>query len=301
MTSIHKRPDDPELRPIALRRRLAVDPRLDRCTTHRDRALFRDRLARGDPELERDEVEPSHLFRHGMLDQEPGVHLHEIWLVAFLPEDELDRPERIITNRTAEPERLLEEARARGIRGVRRRRLLDDLLVIPLYRALALEDMNQVSVPVARDLDLEVTRPENELLEQDPVVFERPQRLGLRERELGVEVVATIDPAHPLPAATGARLDEERIPHAVRLAAKRTHILAMKPRNERDARFARDPLRLDLRAHLRDPLGAWADPDVPGVTQRRARTGFSDRNPYPGWIASARELAAASTIRAGSR
>ena len=76
-----------------------------------------------------------------MLDLEPGVHLEEIGLVAVLPEDELDRPEGVIANRTAEPERLLEEARARGIRDVRRRRLLDDLLVIPLNRALALEDM----------------------------------------------------------------------------------------------------------------------------------------------------------------
>ena len=61
-----------------------------------------------------------------------------------------------------------------------RRRLLDDLLVAALQRALALAEVDEVAVAVAEDLHLDVARPLDELLDVDAVVGE--ERLALRRR-----------------------------------------------------------------------------------------------------------------------
>ena len=61
----------------------------------------------------------------------------------------------------------------------RRRRFLDDLLVAPLDRAFALEQVDDVSVLVAKHLDLDVARVLDELLDEDAVVAERAPGLGL--------------------------------------------------------------------------------------------------------------------------
>ena len=50
---------------------------------------------------------------------------------------------------------------------IRRRGDLDDLLMPPLHRAIALEEMHQVAVLVAQQLHFDVPRPADELLDED--------------------------------------------------------------------------------------------------------------------------------------
>ena len=64
--------------------------------------------------------------------------------------------------------------RSRGIAG--RGRFLDDFLVAALHRAVALEEMHDIAVPVAQHLELDVARPFDQALEID---------LGLAEAALG--------------------------------------------------------------------------------------------------------------------
>ena len=54
----------------------------------------------------------------------------------------------------------------------RARRLLDDLLVAALDRAVALEEVHHVACAIAEHLDLDVARADDRLLEVDGVVAE---------------------------------------------------------------------------------------------------------------------------------
>ena len=60
----------------------------------------------------------------------------------------------------------------------RRRRLLDDLLVAPLDRAVALEEVDDVAVGVAEHLHLDMARPFEIALDQHAVVAEGALRLA---------------------------------------------------------------------------------------------------------------------------
>jgi hypothetical protein len=91
------------------------------------------------------------------------------------------------------------------------RRPLDDLLVPPLDGAIALEQVHQVSVEIAQDLDLDVARPAQELLGEHEVLAEGGARFtpcGLDQLE---ELGFTFHDAKPAPATAAAGLDHERI------------------------------------------------------------------------------------------
>src|SRR5205085_7385790 len=89
-----------------------------------------------------------------------------------------------------------------------RRRLLDDLLVPALDRALALEQRHDVAVRVREDLDLDVPRRLDVTLEEDRRVPERARRLPARAFDRVGEVGFAAYDAHPATAAAGRRLDQ---------------------------------------------------------------------------------------------
>ena len=72
-----------------------------------------------------------------------------------------------------------------------RRRLLDDLLMAPLDRALALAEMNRRAVRVGEDLKLDVPRVAQIALEQHRVVAEGRERFALRALERFAETRAS--------------------------------------------------------------------------------------------------------------
>ena len=69
------------------------------------------------------------------------------------------------------------------------RRLFDELLVAPLDRAVALEQMHRVAVAVRENLHLHVPGTQKVLLDVDGVVAERRARLGLGRNEVDLEVL----------------------------------------------------------------------------------------------------------------
>src|SRR5690606_16734918 len=104
-----------------------------------------------------------------------------------------------------------------------RGRLLDDLLVAPLDRALALPEV-EAALLVGQHLDLDVARLLDVLLDEDSLVAER--RLGLAARRaeaLGDLLLAARD-AHALAAAAGRGLDHHRIADLVGDARRRRGI-----------------------------------------------------------------------------
>ena len=99
---------------------------------------------------------------------------------------------------------------------MRRRRLLDELLVTPLQGTIALEQVDYVTVAVGEDLHLDVARLLDVLFEVDAAVLEGVLGLltGLLEAGLKTDVVA--GHAHAAAAAAGRRLDQHRVADAVR-------------------------------------------------------------------------------------
>ena len=114
-----------------------------------------------------------------MLDLQPGVHLDEEELVGGgVGDEELDGPGALVCDAARDLAGGLADAcagRAGWIerREQRRRRLLDDLLVPALQRALALAQMDRRARAVGEHLHLDVARAFDEPLEQQGVVAER--------------------------------------------------------------------------------------------------------------------------------
>ena len=91
----------------------------------------------------------------------------------------------------------------------RRRRVLDQLLVAALQRAVAFAEVDRVAVRIGEDLDLDVARPLDGALEQQPGVAERALGLGRRRSKRGVEPasLATSRMPRPPPPATAFTID----------------------------------------------------------------------------------------------
>ena len=193
---------------------LGVDARLDRVAVDRELVLAqRELLAGGDPELPLDEIDAGDHLGHRMLDLEAGVHLHEVEGARRI-RDELHGPGAGVADRLCGADGALAHRRAPLLRHAGRRRLLEDLLVTALDRAVALEEVHVVAVLIAEDLDLDVPRPLDVALDEDVIGAERARCLALARRERSCEVRRGVDAAHSLAAATRARLDQHRVADA---------------------------------------------------------------------------------------
>ena len=87
--------------------------------------------------------------------------------------------------------------------------LFDDLLMAALQRALALEEVHDIAVVVAEHLQLDVTRPFDQLLDVQRAVAECGRRLAPRRRNQLRRVVLVPHDAHAPSAAACRGLDED--------------------------------------------------------------------------------------------
>ena len=88
---------------------------------------------------------------------------------------------------------------------------LDDLLVPPLDRAVALVEVDQMAVRVAQQLHLDVLGAADELLEEDVGAAEGGLGLAAGLVERRVELLGRLDDPHAAAAAPHRRLDDHRI------------------------------------------------------------------------------------------
>ena len=75
-----------------------------------------------------------------------------------------------------------------------------------LHRAVALTEVDDVAVTVAEDLELDVARPREVLLDVDVAVAECRQRLAARELERARKSSASVATRMPLPPPPAAAL-----------------------------------------------------------------------------------------------
>src|SRR5579885_2994935 len=166
---------------------LRVDAALDGATPVRDVLLAEaQRLARGDADLLPHQVEAGHQLRDRVLHLNARVHLDKVEGVVLI-DQELAGAGVLVAGRLHQPHRRLADPLPHRRRQVRGRRLLDQLLVPPLQRAVALPQVDHVAVAVAEDLHLDVPRPLDVLLQVDAAVLERLLGLLAGGVEAGLE------------------------------------------------------------------------------------------------------------------
>ena len=199
------------------RRILGIEPDLDGVAVDAQLVLGERHLPAGrDDELPFDQILAGDRLGDGMLDLQAGVHLHEEE-GAVLVGDELDGAGALVADGLGGGDRRLAHRLAPRRVHVGRRRLLDHLLVAALDRAVALEEIEAVAMAVGEDLDLDMARPRQVLLDQHVIVGEGGLGLALGAGQRVGEFVGALDHPHALAAAAGRGLDQHRKADARRL------------------------------------------------------------------------------------
>src|SRR5271165_3979275 len=128
-------------------------------------------LARRDTQLPFDEIEPGDRLGYGVFNLQPGVHLNEIKRPGRAPgDDELDRTSTDIADRARRRDRWLSHCPPPFLIETGGRRFFDHLLMTALNRAITIKNVDDISVPVGKDLDFDMARLFDVFLDHDPVV-----------------------------------------------------------------------------------------------------------------------------------
>ena len=228
------------LRHEIVRRILRAQPHLDGVAGERDVLLLQpERLAAGDAQLQFDQIEPGDRLGDGMLDLQPRVHLHEIEFAAAI-EQEFQRAGALIADRLDRGDRDRAHPRPQFRRDRRRRRFLDQLLMPPLHRAIALAEMDGVADRRRRTPgfrcggDRRSPAPESRSASPNAAL-----RLGARAAQRIGKRSCVRDQPHAAPAAAGDRLDHHGKADLVR--PPRASRRRSGPRPDSRARRARRP------------------------------------------------------------
>src|SRR5699024_1503169 len=190
---------------------LGVDPQLDRMPGRLRGRVEGQPLAEGDGQLLGDEIDSGGRLGAGVFDLESGVDLEE----GHGPvggQQEFDGAGAPVVHlgadgfgRTVETLPLLgRQPRGGG--------LFDELLVAALGRAVAIADGHDAPLPVADDLDLDVARPLQVLLDEAFGPAEGLGRLTGGRIEGGGDLGQLVDDPHPAPATAVGGLDDDRQP-----------------------------------------------------------------------------------------
>ena len=134
-------------------------------------------LARGNSQLQFNQIETRNCLGDGMLDLQPRVHLHEVELAGWI-EQEFQRACALVADRLDGGDRDRAHPRPQLRRHLRRRRFLDQLLVPPLHRAVTLAEMDGVAVAIPEHLNFDVAGIDDGALQNHGRIAERALRFG---------------------------------------------------------------------------------------------------------------------------
>ena len=246
---------------------LGVEPDLDGVAGRRDVFLRqRQRLAHRHPQLQLDEIEAGDHLGDGVLHLEPGVHLDEAKGAPVVVDEELAGAGVAVADVAGEGDGRRGQLFPEGGVDGRRRRLLQDLLVAPLEGAVPLAEVDHTAEGVGHDLDLDVAGGGEVALEEELGVAEGAGRHPPGRGQGGEQVVGVADHRHPLAAAAGGRLDDQRVADLLGRPLQGGVVLVVPisvvtgvAGQHRDAGGFGDALGLVLPAHGRQHVGRWTD------------------------------------------
>ena len=195
-----------------------------------------------------------------MLDLQARVHLEEVG-PTFLIHQKLQgagvHVARLGNETQGEPPHLLAQLR----RDERGGTLFDHLLVTPLNRAFAFEQVHGVAVGIGEHLYLDVARALEGLLQVEPVVTKRAARFSGSAPGRGSELRGLTHEAKPLAATSRGGFEHHREADTRRLGCQ-CRVVGHGLEGARDDRHAGgdgDAARRGLLAHLLDHVGGRAN------------------------------------------
>ena len=195
-----------------------------------------------------------------MLHLQPRVDLEERRRLAVRVVEKLDRTCAPVGNARQQRPRILVHAPAYGFRQVRRRALLDDLLVPALQRAVPVAEDGDAAHAIAERLYLDVARRRHAALHEQAGIAERAARLALHRREARLEFRCMLAALHADAAPARRALEHDRVADGLRFAQRVVesgeHAAAGQ---QRHARGLGETPRLVLQSEARQVFGPRAD------------------------------------------
>src|SRR6185312_979928 len=188
---------------------LRADACLDGVDTDMDLILCeRQRLTPGHAQLPLDEIEPGDRLRYGVLHLEPGVHLEKVEVVAV--EEKLHGAGALIADAARHQHRRSVQRLAYGLRQRGGGSLLDELLMPPLHRAVAVAEVHTIAVRVGEYLHLDMPRLRQVSLDEQRSITEGTLRQAARAGQRLAQLIPGVHDTHALAASAGGGLDDER-------------------------------------------------------------------------------------------
>src|SRR5579883_115673 len=189
---------------------LGIDPALDRMAADLEIALLQRQLLAGrDEDLLAHQIDAGDQLGHRMLDLQARVHLHEEEFAVLI--EELHRAGALVAELADGLGRKPADLGA-GLRIEHRAgAFLDQLLMAPLNRAVALAQMNRAALAVAQQLDLHMARLFEIALDIDGIVAEIRAGFALSQLQRFRQLLGAAGDLHPFSAAPGGGLDQNRV------------------------------------------------------------------------------------------
>jgi hypothetical protein len=150
-----------------------------------------------------------------VLDLETGVHLKKVE-VAVLIEEELDGSGVGVSGRKSEANGGLPHPAPQVFVDRRRGCFFDYLLVTALHRALAFTEVDTMAMLVGEDLNLDVARTLDELLEIDLSGTKGTLGFAGGGGESSLQILRPMDGAHSFAASAGGGFEHDGITDAER-------------------------------------------------------------------------------------
>ena len=221
-------------------------------------------LTASNQDLRLHQINASHFFRHRVLDLDARIHLEEV--VATLGVNhEFDGACVAVIDVLCELDCVVKQALTKHRVEVWRRSEFDNLLVATLHGAITLAQVNDVTIVVAEDLYLNVTRRLNVALQEHTTVAKSRRRFARRALESIFEVIELSDDAHAASTTTHGSLEHDR--HTELLGERQRVFNAvggfLRTWHQRKAAFLRLRLGNNLIAHFDESLRARANQDDP--------------------------------------
>ena len=265
--------DPPVVGDEAVERVLGRDPALHGVAAQRDVVLRRAGIVRpvadgpafGDADLGPHQVDAGHLLGDRVLHLNARVHLDEMKVPGVEIVQELDRARVEVVGFLRDGERVSGERVALLRAEDGGRRALHDLLVAPLHRTIALEEVDNPAVAIRQHLDLEMTGTADEALEVDVVLAEGGIRLAPCGKQGGLEFILGLDDPHAATAAAPACLEHAGEAHRANEGERRCRVRrqCIRRRHRRHAGAGRDGPRGHLVAEQAQRLRPRADEGDP--------------------------------------
>ena len=144
-----------------------------------------------------------------MLHLQAGVHLKKI-KAAVARQQKFHSARTHVVHRPGSGHCSCPHARAQGIVDRRAGRLFHQFLMPPLHRAVALADMHQIAMPVAKHLDLNMPRLQYGFFDQQLPIAEGIDRFAASRLDGGQQISRILHHPHAAPTAAGCSFDHHR-------------------------------------------------------------------------------------------